>query len=523
MSHRWKMLVAVVVALLVLTGVVMINMHYQPQSEVEVYKRSLLAKGEKLEISQVLPPAVPPGSNGADVVRAAFALLVSDDDDYGYFTNLPPAMHMIAPGRAMVGWAQPDVRGYYTSYYTNTWENVKAAAETNRPGTELLRRVMDYPTIDFQPDYGDWPAMPLEHLSPLRRCALKLLIAAMCNLHQGNAASAITNLCTMLALVQGTHDERTILSQHTRKSVGSTATAGTWELLRSTNVTDAELALLQRSWEQTEFIYAAEKTFLVERACLETTIQKMRASGADFSRIAGIFGLVSRSGSGASGNWLEEFKRAWRGAKRGGAKFMWRTSWSYSDELQALQGDQVVLESIRRIETNQIFNPGYTNMLNQLQTLGITNDPDAWFLKQYKRFFRQHFSDDVVISSHVVAWTMAAEASRRIDVTAIALKRYQLRHGDYPADLTALVPEFVPSVPRDPVDGHPLRYRRNTDGTFLLYSVGENGKDDGGDPLPGKGVKTSFFNWLNPDALDWVWPQPATPEEVQNYYAHPPE
>ena len=118
---------------------------------------------------------------------------------------------------------------------------------------------------------------------------------------------------------------------------------------------------------------------------------------------------------------------------------------------------------------------------------------------------------------------MAAEASRRIDVTAIALKRYQLRHGDYPADLTALVPEFVPSVPRDPVDGQPLRYRRNTDGTFLLYSVGENGKDDGGDPLPGKGVKTSFFNWLNPDALDWVWPQPATPEEVQNYYAHPPE
>ena len=32
------------------------------------------------------------------------------------------------------------------------------------------------------------------------------------------------------------------------------------------------------------------------------------------------------------------------------------------------------------------------------------------------------------------------------------------------------------------MDGQPLRYRRNADGTFLLYSIGENGKDDGGNP-----------------------------------------
>ena len=48
------------------------------------------------------------------------------------------------------------------------------------------------------------------------------------------------------------------------------------------------------------------------------------------------------------------------------------------------------------------------------------------------------------------------------------------------------MPEFVPKVPLDPVDGQPLRYRRNADGTFLLYSVGENGKDDGGNPALNK-------------------------------------
>jgi hypothetical protein len=80
------------------------------------------------------------------------------------------------------------------------------------------------------------------------------------------------------------------------------------------------------------------------------------------------------------------------------------------------------------------------------------------------------------------------------------------------------VPEFLSSVPLDPVDGEPLRYRRNGDGTFLLYSVGENGVDDGGDPSLEKGITGSNFNWQIPHALDWVWPQPATAAEIQKYY-----
>jgi hypothetical protein len=113
---------------------------------------------------------------------------------------------------------------------------------------------------------------------------------------------------------------------------------------------------------------------------------------------------------------------------------------------------------------------------------------------------------------------MRVEAARQMTVTAIALKRYQLKHGNYPPNLDSLVPEFVPTVPLDPVDGKPLRYQPKADGTFLLYSIGENGVDDGGDPALEKGVESSSFNWLNPHALDWVWPQPATPEEIQKYY-----
>ena len=56
---------------------------------------------------------------------------------------------------------------------------------------------------------------------------------------------------------------------------------------------------------------------------------------------------------------------------------------------------------------------------------------------------------------------MRAETTKQMAIAAIALKRYQLKHGNYPPDLNSLVPEFVSKVPLDPVDGQPLRYRRN--------------------------------------------------------------
>jgi hypothetical protein len=90
-------------------------------------------------------------------------------------------------------------------------------------------------------------------------------------------------------------------------------------------------------------------------------------------------------------------------------------------------------------------------------------------------------------------------------LAAIALKRYQLRHGTLPPALEAIAPEFLPSVPFDPMSGKALCYRLKSDGGFLLYSVGEDGKDDGGDARPAGG--TVFGLWEGRDA---VWPGAAS-------------
>ena len=106
-----------------------------------------------------------------------------------------------------------------------------------------------------------------------------------------------------------------------------------------------------------------------------------------------------------------------------------------------------------------------------------------------------------------------AETARRLTVAAIALKRYQLAHNTYPTSLSELVPAFFSHVPNDLMDGKPLRYQLEPDGSFLLYSVGEDGKDDGGDPTY-TGPSTTK-DWTT--GRDMVWPRAATPKEVEDF------
>jgi hypothetical protein len=75
------------------------------------------------------------------------------------------------------------------------------------------------------------------------------------------------------------------------------------------------------------------------------------------------------------------------------------------------------------------------------------------------------------------------ETQNALLAVTLALRAYRLEHGVYPDALSALVPRYLRSVPDDPfaLPG-PLRYRR--DGrNYLLYSVGPDGKDDGGRPV----------------------------------------
>ena len=71
------------------------------------------------------------------------------------------------------------------------------------------------------------------------------------------------------------------------------------------------------------------------------------------------------------------------------------------------------------------------------------------------------------------------------------LRCYQSEQGRAPTGLEQLVPQYLQRVPSDPFSGRPMIYRPQ--GTnWLLYSVGEDGVDNGGkrSGRPGSGAVT---------------------------------
>ncbi|MGA2070004.1 MAG: hypothetical protein ABSG97_01535 [Sedimentisphaerales bacterium] len=85
----------------------------------------------------------------------------------------------------------------------------------------------------------------------------------------------------------------------------------------------------------------------------------------------------------------------------------------------------------------------------------------------------------------------------------IALVRYKQDTGTFPESLDKLVEkEYIKQVPVDPFSDKPIAYRK-TDDNFLLYSWGENLKDDDGQIARDKFDKVKQFA----DEGDWVfWP-----------------
>lgn len=82
----------------------------------------------------------------------------------------------------------------------------------------------------------------------------------------------------------------------------------------------------------------------------------------------------------------------------------------------------------------------------------------------------------------------ASIARIRIARTVLAVEIYRGKHdGSLPETLAEASADLTGGVPKDPFDGQPLRYRRATGGTYVVWSVGPDRKDDGGTSEPSGG------------------------------------
>jgi hypothetical protein len=125
------------------------------------------------------------------------------------------------------------------------------------------------------------------------------------------------------------------------------------------------------------------------------------------------------------------------------------------------------------------------NKLQRVETLEALN---IYRMENFGKTFKVVMGEvigQILIALYSPAMLKASLAADRAEQgfinlrLAFALAEYKLANGTYPQKLADLAPKSIPAIPDDLFNGKPLVYKPAKDG-YLLYSVGANRKDDGG-------------------------------------------
>ncbi|MFV2070079.1 MAG: hypothetical protein ACC645_24195, partial [Pirellulales bacterium] len=132
----------------------------------------------------------------------------------------------------------------------------------------------------------------------------------------------------------------------------------------------------------------------------------------------------------------------------------------------------------------------YRRGILPLKTQEFSGLADDWLDRDSKSSTPYHFLVNLLLpaTESLVKRTVRTQVLLDAARVACALESYHLRNRAYPDSLEALAPEYLPSIPQDPITGGPLLFKKNENG-YRIYSVGLNKKDDGGISV-GRGGQT---------------------------------
>lgn len=305
----------------------------------------------------------------------------------------------------------------------------------------LLREGASRPVCRFDHNYARPSiSMLLPELNWCRLAALLLALDARHELSAGRVAAAVTDVQAMFRLGQGVAQEPLIISALVGFGIDHLAVHALAEVLPA--VTDqAQLAPLR----------------LLDPASLRRSVRRS-LQGEE------AFGLATFCDIASGQLTLDQVTgRASAGFENGPESSILLRVFLMPQDFAAYRR---LMESYQEAAAKP-YDPGAAQAASSAASEGLLT---SILLPAFSRFLEQ---SNIAVSVY-------AEAQ-----AAVALTRYRLEHGEFPRSLNALVPKHLDDVPVDPFDGKTLRFVVKPD-KCLIYSVGPDGKDDGGSPYDEK-------------------------------------
>ncbi len=469
----------------------------------EAHKRQWEAKGEKFTIAQLVPPPVPDDQNfamtpllkplfdyarvhGQRVSRDSNGVarleklsaelsdgrdtndkLVLGNLEKGTFADLAACREFY---RGNINYPQPAVPG------TAAADIVFALGKFDPEIKELREAAATRPYSRFPIEYDYEPswAILLPHLAKVKQICKLPQVRAVARLELGQSPEAFEELKLGFRLSDSIRDEPLLIEHLVRIAT------------LNLNLQVLREGLLRHAWNDVQLAelekYPASLNLLAECKLAMRGERAFSTSGLDWMRRQGfgtdVMNFICDVSADASGLHFNPMP----------------SGWYYQNMLIISRMHQEftlpgVDEKARRVL------PEFSDRLDEaLMTLVQKR------YQPYKIFAAMLFpalNKAIVKSAQMQTFVDAARV-------ACALERYRLTEGKLPENLDALVPRFIESVPADVIDGKRLRYRLKPDGGYVIYSIGWNKTDDGGEIVWKKGKNPS----VDIENGDWVWQMP---------------
>lgn len=336
------------------------------------------------------------------------------------------------------------------------------------------------PSLSERPLPDDLMTLAVPQYSTLMAVNLPLQWHGLASNTAGDGDAALRNVRVLLRFSEACKREPMLIGLLVAASEQSVALDLLWHVLRERKAGEESLRKVQnelsRSWEEPSL-----QGFRGELAAAASTARSLeQAAGGDRARMMSYVNQDGASNTGSFGSacysLLPTGLLALNGAhlvqaeldtlvlpmKRGGLRGLIKESEAHNETLK------------------KIKNSPLTHM-NGFLTAMMLPAIDG-------------FSHRMIIT----------ETLRKQAVIACALERWHLTHHSYPESLQALVPQFLPEVPTDVLDGKLIRYRQTSDGRYAIWATGFDGKDDNGLVTTKAGIPAGDIYKPGYQG-DWAW------------------
>jgi hypothetical protein len=349
-------------------------------------------------------------------------------------------------------------------------------SEQFNPDLDAIRAALKRPYARLDGDYQHPAAIATPNLIVCRTVAQILAIRTQCYLLQGKPGLALHEL-TLL------HDFSRFLEPRPTGRPMTLVVAMINVAIKGLYVTTIADGLRLKAWQEPQL------------AAIQDQLRQIdllpQVYGAFQSELAGFYRLVETSTSREMAKIFSNYAEATTWKRIRNPTYLFLTfapqGWIYKNAVRALGLQEKPLAGFDL--EHGLIRPKTTD--SQIRETIAT----------VEQFSINNFLSSVLIPNSGRAIQKAAQNQTLANEAFIvcALERYHIAHGKYPEALSALVPQFAATLPKDIIGGAPLKYQ--VDGAhFVLYSIGWNEIDDGGTP----GFKSDASGDLTKN--DWVWP-----------------